>query len=489
MKKRILWTAAALALLLALASQACADYVTLPYVQLSSTRITKRVPGENDAVPGENPLTGESWSGFYHPVMVQTDADPNALPHWGVSQADILYELPLHSAGNTRNVALYMSSIPELAGPVRSARVPMASLREMWGAAWVFCGIQSDWIQENTLIDVQDFTSVFHPDNKQGGRWIFPFLDGTDAQYLELFERQRDKMHVAPHNLSIHLPGVERLFASEPMMHPFKFTDEPQEKGTDVSGVTISSRTQAPAFVTSYQYNAASGLYTRYREGAPYTDGLNGEVCRFANVVVVHTEVGWYNGNNSRPVVRMLGQGTADIFQSGKWIRGSWVRGSHMGETDMLSAADQQSRMVFLDESGNEIEMQRGKTAIHVVDEHHLDVAVTTDANIPGGNPQPTASPTPTPRPTRTPTPTRTPKPTRPPLRLVGPDVTTYVQITGELAKLRDKPSTKGSLLEYAYEGETFVFVGRPERKWLQIRLPDGTDAYVSEGLAKVVGE
>ena len=463
--------------------------VTLPYAFPSSDVVTRNIPPENPAERGVNPLTGEAWNGFYHPIMVQTDADPNALPHWGVSSADILYELPLHQAGNTRQVALYMSEIPSIAGPVRSARVPMASLREMWGAAWVFCGIQSDWRDVNTTIDVHDFTSYFHPDCKQGGRWVFPFMDGTDAQYLTLFSRQRDRMHVAPHNLAIDMRGVESLYAHEPMMHPFVFTDEPRTDGTEVSGITITYRDKSPAFVSSYVYDRGRDKYLRYREGMPYIDGLNDESCEFANVIVVYTDVSWYNGNNSRPVIRLLGEGTADIFQNGRWIRGVWVRGAVRGKQDMMDPAAQQSRMVFLDEFGNEIKMQRGKTFIQVVDEHRLDVAVMTTEDIPGGNPQPTPKPTRTPRPTRTPSPTRTPKPSRPPARNVAEGTQIYVQITGEIAKLRDKPSTKGILLGYAYQGETFTFLGRPERKWLQIALPDGTTAYVSEGLAKVVGE
>ena len=46
----------------------------------------------------------------------------------------------------------------------------------------------------------------------------------------------------------------------------------------------------------------------------------------FANVIVLRTDVTWYNNNNSRPVIQLVGQGTAEIFQNGKYIRGTWVR-------------------------------------------------------------------------------------------------------------------------------------------------------------------
>ena len=485
LKKNLL---TALLLLVFAAASAQADNVVLPYAEPSSTVITEDVPSENPVEVGVNPLTGEPWSGKYRPIMVQIDADPNALPHWGVSSADIMYELPLHSAGNTRSVALFMSEIPSIAGPVRSARVPMASLREMWGAAWVFAGTQEDWVRENPLIDVFDFTFTFNDGVRSGGRYRFPFMNGLDMGYSDLFERRSDGNHVAPHNLAVHTSGIPSLFDYYPAMHSFRFTDEPQTRGVDVSGMTLTFKETSPAFISSYQYNPSNGLYTRYREGAPYVDGLNGETCTYANVIVVHTKVEWYNGNGSRPVVRLLGQGTADIFQNGKWIRGTWLRGAQKGETEFLNAADQDSRMVFLDDEGNELEMQRGKTFIQIVDEGILSLSVQTSAHIEGANPVPTQAPSPTPAPTRTPRPTRTPQATRVPEH-VAEGTQTYVIVTGDLAKLRDAPKTSGILVSYASKGETFVFLGRASQKWLKIQMADGTIAYVSDGLADVVGE
>ena len=401
---------AAFALLMMAATMACADYVQLPAVNPSSTNITVNIPPENTVEPGINPITGEQWLGQYHPIMVQIDADSAALPHWGVSSADRMYEMPLHSAGNTRSVALFMGTIPSYAGPVRSARVPMASLREMWGGAWVFYGIQEYFLNEEPAVDVHDFVSSFHPDCMQGGRWIFPFLNGTDMQYYELFGRQSDSEHVAPHNATINTRAVEELFKAEPVMHPFKFTDTGLDHGADVSGITINYRTKKPIFISSYAYDERTGLYTRYREDEQYYDGINGRVCEYANVIIIYSQVQWFNGNASRPVIRLVGQGTADIFQNGKWIRGTWVRGRAPGETNLNDAATQASRMIFLDDQGNELAMKRGKTFIQIIDENQQIVNVTTDSVIEGAKAQATPKPTPTPRPTRTPPPTRPPR-------------------------------------------------------------------------------
>ena len=402
-----------LAILLCSACLAVAEgvnYVALPPATPSSARITANVPQENPAQEGVNPLTGESWYGLYHPIMVQIDSDPAALPHWGVSSADIMYEMPLHSAGNTRSVALFMSEIPSYAGPVRSARVPMASLREMWGGAWVFYGIQEYFQNEEPTVDVQDFVTTFHKDAVQGGRWIFPFMDGTQMQYFDLFARQNDSEHVAPHNATINTRGVEQLFQAEPLKHPFRFTDTGLDRGADVTGITVTYKDKNPGYVSSYEYNPTIQKYLRYREGELYYDGINGRAPEYANVIVLYTNVSWFNGNASRPVIRLVGQGTADLFQNGKYIRGTWIRGRSQGDTNERDAATLASRMVFLDENGNEFELMRGKTFIQIVDERLQAVNVTTSSQIAGAIQQATPVPTATPRPTRTPPPTRPPR-------------------------------------------------------------------------------
>ena len=152
MKKTVLLLAALVCLLLFLPVQgnAAADFsasgltVSGSAQQLGkpgnygSKKITINVPGENAFPDGVNPITGEAFSGEYRIVLANIDTHPRALPHWGVASADLIYELPIQRDGSTRSLALFMSEFPESAGPIRSARVPMASLREMWGGTYCF---------------------------------------------------------------------------------------------------------------------------------------------------------------------------------------------------------------------------------------------------------------------------------------------------------------------------------------------------------------
>ena len=165
-------------------------YLELPSKGItSSMKITVDVPGENPVMNGINPLTGETWYGNYYPILVNIDAHPDALPHWGIASADIVYEMPIQKDGSTRSAAIFMSSVPNFVGPVRSARVPMASLREMWDSAWVFYGWQNADKKNDLVVDVDNWALHLHEDARQKGRWVFPFVEGIEKNYSSYFHR------------------------------------------------------------------------------------------------------------------------------------------------------------------------------------------------------------------------------------------------------------------------------------------------------------
>ena len=385
-------------------------------------KITVRVPAENPVVDGESPLTGEPFSGDINLVLANIDTHPRALPHWGVASADIIYELPIQADGSTRSLALFLTEHPDSAGPIRSARVPMASLREMWGGTYCFYGYQGGRDSNN----VKDWVTA----NSARKKFAAPeYLNGM-TKNSQWFPRSSDQSHVAPYNVRMDMNAVLSGGTAQANLHPFIFTDEPLDRGEDVNGIIISYKQTNPAYVSAYQYNEATGLYDRYRNGAPYTDGNTGEACAYANVIVLRTDISWASGNPSRPVIRLNGQGVCEIFQSGKYIRGTWVR-------DCTETKNLKNRMVFLDENGEELPMQRGKTFIQIVD-NGQPVVVLADQKIEGSvEPQEqrltigtgaakTSKPraTRTPKPTATPAPTATPEPTQAPTDAPSGEVT-----------------------------------------------------------------
>ena len=413
--KAILAVTFAVSLLLCATALAEDGYVELPTGGLStSTKITMDVPGENPVQEGVNPLTGESWTGRYTPILVNLDMDPAGWPFFGTSSADIIYELPLHSDGSSRGAVLFLSEFPTRVGPIRSARVPMASVREMWDSAYVFHGRQNGAKGTEVEVDVDRWVLRLHPDaykgpkDSDGGNFYFPFIDGYMDSY-HLFSRVTgDRNHVSPHNSVADLTLVQALFTAESTKHPFKFTTDGLDHGTDVTAISvIRKNSKSDPFTSTYIYNPYTRLYDYYRNDQLDYDANNNMTLSFANVIFVRTNVTWYNNASQRPVVQLHGQGTAEIFQNGKYIRGTWVRTDSAKNADEV--ASQSERMIFFDDNGEELEMMVGKTFIQIVNNDY-PVLVSTSDEIAGSVVHSTPRPAATPAPTREPRATRTPK-------------------------------------------------------------------------------
>ena len=232
-----------------------------------SEKLSLKMPRENAVQDGVNPITGEAFSGEYRPTLVSIDAHPAALPHWGVASADLIYEMPIQADGSTRELALFMGDCPDGAGPVRSARVPMCSLREMWGGVFAFYGYQGGRDKNNMKSWVEANSSV--------KKLKYPYLNGI-SKHADWFPRTSDGGHVGPHNVRLDLSAVYADYSETPKPHPFTFTETGLERGEDVNGVVINYKTTADAYMTAYEYNPATGLFERYRNGYAYTDGNTG---------------------------------------------------------------------------------------------------------------------------------------------------------------------------------------------------------------------
>lgn len=304
----------------------------------------------NPEIPGEHPITGEAWTGLYMPMLSQIDnanggisAPDDQRAPWGVSSADILYETPLHRQGDTRISALFSSTLPEEVGPIRSARIAHATLREEWGAGFVFHGRQQ---YDDTNVD--DFF------RKTGASQLGLLFDNTAGgkPWNHFYYRVTGLRN--PHNVSAYIQKLQGLIPEgyTPPSRPYLFNDELPTRGDHASSLRINLDNST--YSSSFTYDAASNSYFRYVHDEPYVDKSNDVHMSFSNVIIQRTDVAF--PRSDAPVVTLIGSGNADIFMGGRYIPGYWVR----------SAMDQ--RTVFFDENGNEIKLQRGKTFISIVD-------------------------------------------------------------------------------------------------------------------------
>lgn len=321
-------------------------------VQLQGTlnpdiRLKSSYEKNRAAVSGENPYTGLQASGnTVTPIVMVLDNAEDAYPHWGVRYADILFQVPNAGAGATKLLALFADEYPAQAGPVRSGRSSMVPSALMFDAAFAFAGPpavssgQVDLLGLMTELRMSQNHKVYNLLNSNG------------------FSERIQGIGGGGHNLSCHIADIHQNLEKQGVsfdIRPFLFTDEERTEGETANIVRVLHRGEDPKGASNsasravFKYDAEKKAYTRTNSSGLYTDRDTGEVISFANVIVIRTRLS-YEYNYIYLTQHMVGSGSAEIFQNGKYVRGAWVRDSING------------RLVLVDSNGEELKLQRGKS-------------------------------------------------------------------------------------------------------------------------------
>ena len=307
----------------------------------------KTPSGENDTPtipepdPIYNPLTGlevsEEIDGRI--LLVSVDNQEDSRPQSGVTDADLVYEMPAEG-GIPRLLLVFYSNSSSKIGPVRSARPYFVNMAQGWDGLFAHCGWSP---QAQTLLQsgVVDYVNEI-----------------ANSSY---FWRASDRY--APHNL---YTSTEKLYeyledrgyatsqADEVSFLPFT------SMGAEVDEETITDKADLvyisyPWAKDVYQYNPDTGLYARYIGETPFTDKENGQQVQAANIIVQ-----WVSSrtidSEGRLEIDMCAGGRAVLFSRGTVTEGSWSRSSLSENT------------VYVDGKGNEFVLSPGQTWIQVCD-------------------------------------------------------------------------------------------------------------------------
>ena len=154
---------------------------------------------------------------------------------------------------------------------------------------------------------------------------------------------------------------------------PFLFTDEPLTRGETASVINArfyesnDHKTSNKASNCAFYYQEGINRYFRQslmgkaeKNNVDFNyDRATENMLTFSNVIVLRIPFKsqnaygtWYSYTEGN----YTGSGQADIFQSGRYIKGAWYRDELMG------------RLVLIDDEGNELKLQRGKTFFIVND-------------------------------------------------------------------------------------------------------------------------
>lgn len=315
---------------------------------------------ESEAVPaGTNPLTGMPMEPEYEnnrPVAVMFNNLKAAQPQLGVSQADIIYEVPAEG-GITRMLGLFqtLDGVGNL-GSIRSTRAYYLELALGHDALLVHAGGSPEAYRDIPAWGVNNIDGV------NGG-------PSQDAVFWRDAERRKNAGY--EHSM---LTSGEKVQA---YLDKGKYRTEHQDgytyaqafaaDGTPTGGQRAE---QISIAFTSYKtgtftYDASTGLYMIGQYGKDYIDGNTGEQVGVTNVLILETAISEIAGDSAgRLTVKMTGEGKGTYFCGGKSIPITW------------SKADRNSQFVYRLQDGTPLTLGSGKSYVCIISPKQSTVTI-----------------------------------------------------------------------------------------------------------------
>ena len=296
-------------------------------------------------------LTGEWIDGELakkRPLAVMIGNTSDALPQYGISAADVIYEVPVEGS-YTRLMAIFQDySGLEKIGSVRSCRHYFIHFANEFDAIYTHYG-QAAYAEP-----------VLERDDVHN-------LSGMDSA-IETIMFYRDTNRKAPHNAFISEEGIKagiekkgyRTELSDQYSGHYKFAEDDTPvnlSGEDALVVIPGYFVNKPWFV----YNSEDGLYYRYEFKDKQVDGADNSQLTVKNILVQYCDWSKLDENGYMDINTYSG-GNGIYITNGKMQRVTWKK-----EDGDLKAAR------FYDEAGNEITLNQGKTWVCVARKDYED--------------------------------------------------------------------------------------------------------------------
>lgn len=345
-----------LTILLATGLMACNKKVkeepTESAVQTEAVETTTEAPKTPVKIDNPNPLTGlddlKKEAIGKRPVAVMINNIEEALPQYGVEQAEVVYEIPVE-LNLTRLMAIYSDyqNLPDICS-VRSCRYYYPAIANGFDAVYVHWGI--------------DFT-------------VYDYVDGLGLNRYDL-----DNAYET-YDLGLCTRDQERIDAGYAWEHTSEFWGSALPAALEYEGVDMNVKDEykgtffnfnpyEEAIVPSdekctevdidfgaqssqFKYDEKTGTYLKSHNKKPHVDAKTDKQYAYTNVFVLETKI----------KDREDGYHKSVDWKGGKDAIGYYISNGAIQKIHW-SKADEKSKMKFFDEEGNELVINRGKTYI-----------------------------------------------------------------------------------------------------------------------------
>lgn len=338
--KKVLFFATPIALLLILS--ACIWYVA----QRNNQTVAEVIAPKNEEPPPPTELP-HLLNGVIvatdiynrHPVAVMIENSQAARPQTGLVDADLVYEI-VTEGGITRFMGVYSQNYPTKAGPVRSARSYFIDYLSEYDAYYAHAGGSPTALARIGEYGIKDYphsSDSYHREPRAG-------VSSEHTLFVDVSK--------------IFKFGQEKKgWPATTDFKPWLFKDPSTTPGP---ASTVKIVFSSAPFNVNWNFDPATNMYSRVMAGVAHKDRVSGAQITARTIVamrVINSPNSPYKGTGKESEWNMttIGEGPAAVFQDGVVINATWKKPSRVERTR------------FYDETGKEIELNRGKIWLEVV--------------------------------------------------------------------------------------------------------------------------
>lgn len=281
------------------------------------------------------------------PVAVMVNNVDAALPQYGISAADLIFELPVEY-DLTRLMAVYgdYTQVPDVCS-VRSCRYYYPILAVGFDAIYVNWGMNESVARPTVnSMDIDQY-------------------DGDEYGLGDCFGRDKARYengYAWEHTGVFHGPNFPSVLEKDKVRTDLKedktgtaFNFVEMDKNAAPNGENAQKvRVDFGANYSVFTYDEENHEYLKSFKDSPHMDGISKEQLKFENVIVLETEIKPYPGD--------------EVIKYVDWEGGENAKGYYISEGKMLpitwSKAGMYDPLKFFDANGNELQLNRGKSYI-----------------------------------------------------------------------------------------------------------------------------
>lgn len=304
----------------------------------------EKIPENQNLLTGLPDLTDEAIG--KRPVAVMVNNIPAAMPQYGVEKADIIFEIPVEG-DQTRFMALYAdyTTVPKICA-IRSCRYYFPALSQGFDAFYVNWGIDDSIADYLEALNLDQYDGIYNA----GGL----FGRDTDRQNQGYSLEHTGYFDGTKFAEVVKKDGKRTDLADDKKDTAFKFNglnEQIKPSGDACKKVSIDFGAQSATLT----YDADSNTYKKEINGKEQIDGKTGNQLAFANVFVLETSISVRDAIGHKEIDWDGGEDSV-----GYYISNGAMQKIHWSKEEN----NENSRLRFYDESGNEISINRGKSYI-----------------------------------------------------------------------------------------------------------------------------